>query len=344
MYEALNDELLRAGAVLLLAVAAEDGRVDPREVGRSADTLATWGRCDRLRATQHVEQAFAELGQLWNLGGHAELDRHLWLHAGTLAEQLDWHRLNALVAALEKVASADGGVDRTEQGLIDAIRSFFDRESAPPEDLDALSLLERFPLDSRGEAWTQRFLARIAKTPIEVGDPAARGAPTPRIFEGVGGFRLAEGRLRSVGGGSLAFWEIARVCTDEGLGLHLEPGWTDPPGHVFRLGEMWAFRAFDGVFSLPPLARAPRLDELMPRWAREHLARVFDYHGLPGRQVTLLTSPAGEPTLAFDAPPHFLPDRSLHTSLEKALRWATPPGMLLITVDPAQNRYAWEPL
>lgn len=344
MYESLDDDLLHAGAVILLAVAAEDGRVDPREVGRAADTLAAWGRADRLRATQHVERAFGELGQLWNLGGHAELDRHLWLNAGTLVERLDWHRLDALVQAMTKVANADGGVDRTEQGLIDAIRSFFDRESAPPEDLDALSLLERFPLDSRGEAWTARFLARIATTPIEVGDPAARGAPVPRVFVGTGGFRLAEGRVRSVGGGTVAMWELARFCTDEGVGLHLEPGWTDPPGHVFRFGELWAFRAFEGSFSVPQSTRAHHVDGLMPRWAREHLARVFDQHGLPGRQVTLLTSPAGEPTLAFDAPAHFLPERSLHASLEKALRWATPPGMVLLTVDPAQNRYAWEPL
>ena len=346
MHDPISPELLHAASVLLLAVAAEDGNVDPREVQSAGEALAEWGRSDRVTAAQQVQNSFQELGQIWNLGGHAELDRHVWSHAGLLVEHLGWHPLHALTQLLLQVAGADGDLDRAEEGLVEALASYFDREAGPPEQMTAQELLEQFDFDSRGPRWLERFHAKIRLSHLEIGDPADQSSGNPRVYEGPGGFRLAEARIRSIGGFEAPFHELARWCTDEGLGLHVEPEWSDPPGHVLRYGELWSYRAFDGSFDGPAaLGREPTLDEVMPHWARENLARLFQAYGLPGRQVVLMTSPAGEPTLGFDAPAQFLPDVSLHGQLEKTLRWIAPPGMVLLTINPAQHpELEWQPL
>ncbi len=342
MHDALAPALLHAASVLLLAVAAEDGNVDPREVQRAAEAIAAWGRTDRVTASRVVQASFQELGEVWNLGGHAELDRHVWTHADVLVAHLDWHALHALAECLVEVAGADGHLDRAEEGLVEALASHFDREAGPPETMTALELLQGFDADSRGARWTERFHARIGEATLDVGGPAD---PTPAVVRGPGGTHLAHARLVPRGGARVSFWELARWCTNQGVGLHVEPDWHDPPGHVFRLGELWSFRAFDGSLSGPRFDREPLPDELLPHWARELLARLFEAHGLPGRQVALLTSPAGEPTLAFDAPAHYLPTVDAHEALERDLRWTAPPGVVFLTVDPAQHpELGWTPL
>lgn len=346
MYDPIAPELLKAASVLLLAVAAEDGNVDPREVNSAGEAIAQWGRCDRVTAAQTVQSSFQELGEIWNLGGHAELDRHVWEHAGVLVDHLTWHPLHALTKLLTQVAGADGKLDRAEEGLVEALASYFDREAGPPAEMSAIDLLERFDAESRGDRWLERFKDKIRLVHLEIGDPENPATGNPRTYQGPGGFQLAEARIRPIGGHEVPFSELVRWCTDEGLGLHIEPEWSDPPGHVFRYGELWSYRAFDGSFDGPQqLGREPHLDEVLPHWAREYMARLFQSYGLPGRQVVLLTSPAGEPTLAFDAPAHFLPEPSLHAALERTLRWVAPPRVVLLTVDPSQHPdYPWEAL
>lgn len=346
MYDSLDPTLLHSGAVLMLAIAAEDGNVDPTEVNKAGEVLANWGRTDRVTAAQYVQQAFAELGQVWKLGGHAELDRHVWSHADQLATQLDYHPLSELGRCLRSVADADGSFDHREHGLIEALVSFFEREAGPPESLTALQLLQQFDADSRGARWVERFKARIGGTLLEVGAPGDAHATNPRMVPGIGGQQLAEARLEPVGGLEVPFVDLVRWCTDEGVGLHLQPDWTDPPGWVLRYGELWSFRAFEGSLDGPgPGADQMYLDQLMPHWARERLARVFERYGLPGRQVAHLTAPSGEPALAFDAPPSFLPDPSKHDALEKEIRSMTPPGMVLVLIDPTgTDDYPWNPL
>ena len=354
---------LHSAAVLMLAVAAEDGHVEPAEMDHGADALTQWGRCDRVAAAGQIQAAFQLLGELWQAGGVGEVERQMWVEASTLAQQLNWYQLRDLVGHLQSLAGADGQVDGSETTLVNGISDLFDLECGPPEDMAADELLLRFSMAGRGPLWIERFHEAIATALVEVGEPGDPHATDPRVVRGPDGFHYAEARVRRMGGLEVPFRELARWCTDEGYGIALHPD-RQPPDFVFSYGHLWSLRAydsFDGDGVEPPMrstsseavfdANAEILmgtpsEEMLPHFAREALARMFEGFGMPSRQVALLMVPDRHPsrTLVFDVAERYMPDPSSFRALLDTLSWYAPPGLALAAVDPEGQSVPFLPL